>query len=297
MDYQKHKACLVCNSSQLKPMNGYERHFLTKCGDCGFVFIERIPTLDELNQHYFAYSYGKEQHLPQATIDSFEKLLDTFEPYRKTNRMLDVGCGQGWLLERAKMRGWDVFGTEYSETAVSICTNRGIKMYQGVLNPLTMQENDFDVIISSEVLEHINNPQEELKNIYQLLRKEGLFYFTTPNFDCILRYMLKADYNIIVYPEHLSYYTKSTMNKMLTSVGFKKKRILTSGISFTRFINSKSSKESGKAKEEAFTPQASDEKLREAIRNKPYLEVLKSMANWALDVTSTGITLKGYYEK
>ena len=95
-------------------------------------------------------------------------------------------------------------------------------MYAGILKPGDIVEGDFDVIVSSETIEHINNPRQEISNIHQLLRKGGLLYVTTPNFNSYVRRFTKAQYDIIKYPEHLSYYTKKTLNKLLKQTGFKK---------------------------------------------------------------------------
>ncbi|MCH8330091.1 MAG: hypothetical protein IH946_01715, partial [Bacteroidetes bacterium] len=78
---------------------------MIKCKDCGFVFMEKIPTLEELNAHYENYSYDSEGYLSPLTIKSYNLLLDEFEKYRKTNKLLDVGCGRGWFLQEAKITG------------------------------------------------------------------------------------------------------------------------------------------------------------------------------------------------
>lgn len=286
-----HKNCLICNSNNIIPLTGYEIHQLGKCNDCGFVFMLRIPTTEELDKHYSSYSYKDEQYLSPLTIKSYNDTLDYLEGYRKTNNILDVGCGMGWLMDEAIKRGWNAYGTEYSPTAVEICRKKGIKMTEGVLNPATFGDIKFDVIVSFEVIEHINNPRSELKNINSLLRENGLFYMTTPNFNCYLRYKLKDKYNVITYPEHLSYYTKKTMNKALNDAGFRKKELLTTGISLTRQAMSMGEKTSPVGEK------TSDEKLRKIMSSNILMKLLKSIVNRILTITGFGMTLKAYYEK
>jgi len=286
-----HQKCLICNSPNLAALKGYEKHQLCQCKQCGFIFMIRVPTLAELQAHYGMYSYGDQQYLSPITIDSFNKLLDEFEKYRKNNLLLDVGCGQGWFLETAKKRGWVVYGTEYSEQAVKICTNKGIIMKQGVLNPADFGDLRFDIVYSSEVLEHINNPLPELSNINSLLRSGGLLYLTTPNFNCYLRYKYKDAYNIIEYPEHLSYYTPTTLNNVLLKTGFKRTKLLTTGISLTRAENS-----AGKPPEKR-SAASKDEQLRQLMNKNVLMKYLKSFVNTLLTLTGKGLTLKAYYEK
>ena len=230
----KNSRCLICGGTDLKLVNGYERHGLLKCKECKFVFMDRIPTPEELDAMYGSYSYGREEILSPITAKSYNILLDEFEKYRKTNKILDMGCGRGWFLLEAKKRGWEVYGTEFSKKAVEICTNNGITMEKERFNI-----NDFDIITLFEVIEHINNPNEILKSIYNMLRLDGLFYCTTPNFNSLLRYYLKADYNIINFPEHLSYYTKSTLNKVVSNNSLTPIKFLSTGISIERIKVSK----------------------------------------------------------
>ncbi len=293
MSYNKHLTCLVCAGQRFQPLSGYyEPCGLVKCESCGFVFMEKIPTAEELGAHYSSYSYTGDAYLSPLTIKSYNALLDEFEKYRKTNKLLDIGCGRGWFLETARSRGWEVYGTEYSEAAVQLCQTHGIHMIQGQLNSATFANDEFDVITSFEVIEHINNPREEIAFIHKFLRKGGLFYCTTPNFNSALRYYLKSGYNIINYPEHLSYYTKSTLNKLLEQNGFKNIKFLSTGISLTRINLSKKI-----SNEPVIASDNADEKLRKNIDSKWYLKIAKNLANSFLTTFNLGLTLKGYYRK
>ncbi len=208
---------------------------MVKCLACSFVFAQRIPTVAELEKHY--EGYRRNDYLSPLTIKRYEELLDKLEPYRKTNNLIDVGCGIGYFLEVAKKRGWNVYGTEYTDSAVEICESKGISMKKGELNPDNYPEGFFDIITSFEVIEHINNPCQELLKFNKILRVGGCVYITTPNFNSLLRYVLKQDYSVITYPDHLSYYTPKTLKKVFSDNGFHKKWIKTIGISITLLLS------------------------------------------------------------
>ncbi len=275
-------------------MKKFQRHGLMQCRNCKFVFMSRIPSLENLKMYYSNYSYSGDRinYISPHTIKSYHKLLDEMEPYRKTNRLLDSGCGLGWFLAVAKERGWEVYGTEFSAAAVQICSDKGIKMKEGALSVSMFEENFFDVITSFEVIEHINNPHDELNAISALLRKGGLFYCTTPNFNSAMRYYLGADYNVIEYPEHLSYYTRSTLTRLASMHNLKNVRFHSTGISVTRLKQS-----AGNEKEKNYSSKSEDEKLRDSIESKWYMKAAKQIINSALTLTNAGLTLKGYYEK
>jgi len=286
----KHKNCILCASVSLKNLKGYEEHYLVKCQSCKFVFCEPIPTERELEKHY--ENYGRNDYLSPLTIKRYHEILDSFEPYRKTNKLIDVGCGIGYFLEEAKKRGWEVYGTEFTDEAIEICSKKGIKMNKGVLNPNNYDSQEFDVITSFEVIEHINNPQEELANFYKILRKGGLVYCTTPNFNSLLRYRLKEKYNVLCYPEHLSYYTPKTLKYVFEKEGFRTKNIKATGISLTRLKTSKAT-----SNQELISQTSDDEVMRNKLETSVILKSVKIFLNWNLTFFGVGDALKGTFIK
>lgn len=291
-EMKKHVRCISCNSDNLRSKRGYERHALVHCGSCGLHFIEQIPTQEELTAFYAKYAYSKDPWISPITIKRYHTLLDEFEPYRKTNKLLDVGCGAGHFLNVAKERGWEVHGTEYSPAAIALCEAKGIEMKSGALNPADFDLSSFDVITSFEVLEHINNPQEDTGSIEKLLRPGGMHYLTTPNFNALSRFWLKADYNVIGYPEHLAYYSRASLKKLMKSFDLSTKRCVTEGISISRIRKSK-----GDATFKLNSEAAPDENLRAKTETNPFWKGVKRLANTVFRVTGTGVTLKGYFVK
>jgi 2-polyprenyl-3-methyl-5-hydroxy-6-metoxy-1,4-benzoquinol methylase len=291
-DMRFHTTCLVCNSDRLGRKDRYSHAYLVKCARCGFIFCDRLPTEMELQDHYRGYNYDKQSQVSPITVKRYHELLDEFEKYRKNNLLLDVGCGAGFFLQEAMKRGWNAHGTEFSDAAIEVCSQKGIPVVQGVLDHSKFDNAGFDVIFSSEVIEHINNPSEELPNIYRLLREGGLYYVTTPNFNGLLRYYLKEKYNIIVYPEHLSYYTPRTLHFLFSRNGLKKKHLFTSGISMARLRASLA-----KCVERVDSAGATDEDLRIKIEQSWYMKWVKGILNFLFRLTGTGATIKAYYVK
>ena len=201
---------------------------------------------------------------------------------------MDVGCGDGYFLEVAKERGWNVYGTEFTDEAIEVCSNKKINIYKGILNPQNFSGLEFDVISSFEVIEHINNPKDEIKNIINLLRKGGVFYFTTPNFNSINRLYLKNKWSIIEYPEHLSYYTKKTISALLYSNGFEKKYLKTHGLNVSEFL--KKPKSNSQNKENV-------ENLRASFESSSFKKTIKTLLNAILNTFNMGDTLKGLFVK
>jgi 2-polyprenyl-3-methyl-5-hydroxy-6-metoxy-1,4-benzoquinol methylase len=286
----KHLNCLICQSPNIALYGKYLHNGLLKCNDCGFLFAQQIPTIEELIAHYDGY--GRNDFLSPITINRYNEILDSFEPYRKTNKLLDVGCGIGFFLEVAKQRGWDVYGTEYTDEAIKICKEKGFTMHKGSLDTDNYPIESFDIITSFEVMEHINNPVEEVNRFNKLLRKGGLFYFTTPNFNAIERIYLKEYYSVVSYPEHLSYYTKRTAKQLLENNGFKELKMTTTGFSIS-LINARKENDTVQYVAE----NNADDKIRNLTESNPLASVGKGFVNACLNLLGIGNSLKGYFIK
>ncbi len=286
-----HKTCLVCASSDLETLENYTEVGLVRCKSCNFVFSKKIPSKQELVD-YYSNNYERTSYLSPITVKRFNEILDRFEPFRKTGKLLDVGAGYGFFMEVARERGWDVYGTELTDEAVQHCESKGLKMYQGDFHELDIDPGSFDVIVSIEVLEHLNTPIQYAQKANEVLRKGGVLYLTTPNFNSILRYRLKEQYNVIEYPNHLCYYTPQTLQNLFTSNGFDKMDMKTTGISLTRLRTSK-----GKSDQEFVCETSDDEMLRYRIEKNPALKVMKSSTNGVLNLLKKGDSLKGYFQK
>jgi 2-polyprenyl-3-methyl-5-hydroxy-6-metoxy-1,4-benzoquinol methylase len=271
------------------PIPTFAHAFLVQCATCSFVFCQKIPTNADLQAHYGNYPH--EAGLSAITANRYRELLATFASYKQSGNMIDVGSGDGYFLAVAKEFSWKVFGTEFTDAAIQVCENKQITMHKGILNPANYTPNFFDIITSFEVIEHINNPVEEIRNFAKILRKGGLVYVTTPNFDALTRHIVGSQWNIVEYPEHLSYYTAKTLRKLFEENGFKTLQITTTGISPGRL------KSSGTQAKMIDGARQADEQLRAKTETNPLFGLAKNMVNFGLNLTKSGDSLKGWFYK
>jgi len=286
-----HTSCLICGSENLKKLDDYKNVELSQCSQCSFVFCTEIPSKEELVEFY-TKNYDRTRYFSPITRKRYEELLDSFEKHRKTNKILDIGAGYGFFLEIAKEKGWDVYGTELSSEATEDCEKKGITMYAGELQDCTFEDESFDVIVSIECLEHLNNPNSYAEKAFQLLRTGGVFYLTTPNYNSYLRYRLGDKYDVIEYPNHLTYYTRKTLRKLFERNQFKTVKIQSTGMSITRLRTSK-----GRSNQEYVSQTSDDEMIRYRIEKSRGLRLSKRIVNGILDVFKVGVSLKGIFIK
>jgi 2-polyprenyl-3-methyl-5-hydroxy-6-metoxy-1,4-benzoquinol methylase len=253
------------------------------------VYTELEPTPDELAAYYA--SYPAVSKLSPVTEKRYHELLDRFEPYRRANRIIDVGCGSGLFLRVAAQRGWEVHGTEYGAGPIEACKKAGIAIREGALDPENYPPGHFDVVCSFEVLEHLAHPAQEVERMGRILRKGGLLYATTPNFDCLARRLKPAEWNVVNFPEHLSYFAPRTFRKMFEDAGMETLWTETTGFSVSRWLSGR------KVGETRIAAKAKQERLREELEQKGHLRIAKRMVNGMLNMLSLGDSMKGGFLK
>jgi 2-polyprenyl-3-methyl-5-hydroxy-6-metoxy-1,4-benzoquinol methylase len=278
-------ACTVCGGRRLVPLRAYRRAHLVRCRGCGLVFADKRPSDARLAAHYGSYS--RADYDSPITRKRYGELLGSFERYRQTNRILDVGCGIGFFLEEAQRRGWEAHGSELEERAVEIVRAKGLNCAQAPIRPDTFEPDSFDVVTAFEVVEHVSDPLAEASAIAAALRPGGLLYLTTPNFGSLSRRLLRGRWSVVGYPEHLTYFTPSTLSSWLARFGFVRVELTTTGISLARLRRGLPA---------VGSKRGSDEQLREQIEDSRLLQVAKRTAEAVLGATRTGDTTKARFE-
>ena len=90
----------------------------------------------------------------------------------KEKKILDIGCSGGILIESLRDQGYiNIHGIDISEKAIDVCKTRGINTV--LVSPgeaTNFSDNEFDVIIASDILEHIEDDNKALNEWYRILK-------------------------------------------------------------------------------------------------------------------------------
>lgn len=134
----------------------------------------------DVKTHYEVY-WGKKKKREEFFAYERNWLLPGL--FKKGEKVLDLGCGDGVVSEfLAKNIGVDVLGADISPKALKVAKKRGIKIkLLDVEKPLPFKKGEFDTVFWGDNVEHLFDPQNTLRQIRRVLKKEGRIVLSCPN--------------------------------------------------------------------------------------------------------------------
>lgn len=119
--------------------------------------------------------------LKSSPFSSHRLLLDALPSAGKGERILDVGCGNGYLAKRFADRGYKVVGVERSGGYTDALPDKFELIEADLEAGLPASLGQFDYIVCGDVLEHVSDPHDLLRHLRTLLRSGGLIVASLPN--------------------------------------------------------------------------------------------------------------------
>jgi 2-polyprenyl-3-methyl-5-hydroxy-6-metoxy-1,4-benzoquinol methylase len=157
----------------------------------------------------------------------FGTLLDEVQRHRPAGRLLDIGCSIGRLLDLARRRGYDVLGLELGERAAQHAREHyGLPILQRTLNETGLDADSFDVVTLMEVLEHLPQPREMLREVHRILKPGGALLIGVPNvwsLGVIVLHGQARTFN----RNHLIFFSEQTLGRLLREEGFQIRTTMT----------------------------------------------------------------------
>jgi len=150
----------------------------------------------------------------------------------KGKRILDVGCGNGVIASRLLADGFDVYGIDASETGINIASKKHSDRFfvQDVSSeqlPNELRSIQFDVIISTEVIEHLYAPRSYMQLIRNTLKDGGEVIISTPyhgylkNLVMALTNKMDGHFTVLWDGGHIKFWSKATLTALLGEFDFK----------------------------------------------------------------------------
>lgn len=194
---------------------------IARCNNCGFIFAIPLEDPGVFSNAYIKMvdeKYVEEEFGRRLSARSILKKLGKFKKHG--NKLLDIGCCTGFLLDEAKNMGWDTFGVELSAWASRYAAEKfNLKIYNMPLEKAAFPNEYFDIVIMQDTIEHLHHPRQMLLEINRILKTNGMLYINTPDIESFISKILKAKWWGI-NQFHLYYFSKKSLSEILNLSGF-----------------------------------------------------------------------------
>lgn len=196
------------------------------------------------------------KRLSKPTQDRLEKLLlnvGDMSLKRRARRIIeetnpqtgeaiiDLGCGTGYYLYllsnlplNLKLTGFDNDKKALEEARLLLFNNESINFIMGDMHKMPFKDKSFDKIVMSEVLEHVENDEQALKEVYRILKPNGILVISVPSINYpffwdpinfILQHVfkthIKTGFFSGFWSGHLRLYSLYNLKKKFAKAGFK----------------------------------------------------------------------------
>lgn len=254
--------CPILNRQVKTVSTSYRRDTweIVRCRETGFVFLANPPQYEQLEEQFaWEKTYQAElQHRREtepviAAASEVAKAVK-FSISPKRNRMadlavrtmrdypadslklLDIGCGAGGLMVELHRRFAELgkrvfpFGIEVSEELSRVSRNEVAPLGGDVIKKYAIAGceqlvgHKFDLVVMSCFLEHEAQPLSLLRNVFQILADRGNIVIKVPNFASWNRHVRGNRWCGFRYPDHVNYFTPTTLKRLGAEAGFTKFR-------------------------------------------------------------------------
>jgi len=183
-----------------------------------------MPT-EKAIKEWFDWRYAERGLKSMRPYKAYSQFLDCLQ-VETGKRLLDVGCGTGFLLKAGSERGLRTYGVDVSEEAVQLATNVSpfSVVSVGREEHLRFENNFFDYLTCIGTLEHFLDMRKGLEEMKRVTKKDALFCLMVPNSSSILWKVFRF-FNIIDTDSNENAYPLSEWVDLFNSAGFKIERI------------------------------------------------------------------------
>jgi len=146
-------------------------------------------------------------------------------PRRGVSRVLDVGCGSGWLSEMLAVRGFRVASLDIGLDSLRRASKRlafrdDVSFVLGDVYRLPFGDDAFDAVVVSEVLEHLDTPADALCEIGRVVRPSGFLVASTPCRERIERTRCIHCNHMTPVNAHLHSFDEESLSLLIEGAGF-----------------------------------------------------------------------------
>lgn len=189
---------------------------LNECKACGFLYSDKY-FISQLRMYSEYRTLSSLKPQPHAYV-LIERIIQDVPKQIESTKVLEIGCNDGSFLAALKENGFQFINAyEPAVDAYKQCQSLGVEVINDFFSATTSSkvEGPFDVIVTRQVLEHIEDLADFLQGVSSLIDDDGIFIVEVPdtsmNYSCI-------DYTF--WEQHINYFTENTLRHLLEINGF-----------------------------------------------------------------------------
>lgn len=235
--------CPACDSRNTCSHLNKSGYTYQKCSDCGSLFCNPRPSKDMLDEFYssaISSKFWSDCFFP-AVAEKRREIL--FRPKARKiydflislnfnpNQICDVGSGYGIFLEELMVfyPNASLFGIEPSEEMALISRSKGIDTLVAMAENSEEWKAKFDLVISSEVIEHVYSPFDFLNSVKKLAKPGGYVLLTGLGYEGFDILTLQERSNSIFPPHHINFMSVKGFETLFARLNFSEIEVFTPG--------------------------------------------------------------------
>ncbi len=225
------KSCPICNALVFKPFikcidfTFSKAEFqIVKCSACSFVFTNPRPSEESNGDYYKSPDYISHTNTQKGLSGLLYKFvrrknlrqkINWISSHVKGKKLLDIGCGTGFFLAKAKACGYDVIGLEPDNNARKFAIENN-RVNALPIDSLKDLNKNFDCITMWHVLEHVYHLKSQLTEIVKHLLPNGVFIIAVPNYLSFDSNYYKEYWAGYDAPRHLYHFDQKSIERLMS---------------------------------------------------------------------------------
>ncbi|KLO21685.1 class I SAM-dependent methyltransferase [Marinitoga sp. 1155] len=186
---------------------------IAQCASCGLIQLINEP-VSYYKTVIRATSVSSE--MKKFRLKQLKQFFEKYDLYNK--KCIEIGSGNGDYLSILAEISKNVYGFEYSSENIKYIKEKGLKAIQGYIDTekYELPDKPYDAFFMFNFLEHVPEPVTFLRGLSNNLNDNGIGIIEVPNFNMIKKEKMISEFTI----DHLSYFTKKTLEITLRISGF-----------------------------------------------------------------------------
>jgi len=234
----QNNTCPACSSERVTywftKITNQQKYPICRCSDCKGAFVLPRPSNSQITTFYQDEYYRKsdtlnaseqlakllksEAEYPNSMLDA-ARMIGQAKDLANGKKFLDVGGGYGFFSQAALSAGFDVTAIEPSPTCRKVFTLLNGFVPEACMFDRTFTSKyreKFDVVLMSQVLEHVVDLDEAVNSLNMLLGKNGIAAIAVPHFKSLVSMFHGKKDMFIIPPEHLNFFSMSCLTTLFS---------------------------------------------------------------------------------